>query len=102
VKMAESKKNKNKPKLNVTVREQQRNKLEQMASLEKRSVSNLIEVMAGERWERLVEQRGRIHHVKYRKMTAEGASGTGAGVKRRDAVMQLAHVQAGRGARFEC
>jgi hypothetical protein len=29
-----------------------------MASLEKRSVSNLIEVMADERWERLVEQKG--------------------------------------------
>ena len=32
----------NKGKLNLTVREEQRNKLEQMASLEKRSVSNLI------------------------------------------------------------
>jgi hypothetical protein len=39
-------------------REEQRNKLEQMASLEKRSVSNLIEVMADQRWERLVEQQG--------------------------------------------
>ena len=54
--MPKSKKNKNKGKLNLTVREEQRNKLEQMASLEKRSVSNLIEVMADERWERLVEQ----------------------------------------------
>jgi hypothetical protein len=45
-------------KLNLTVREEQRNKLEQMASLEKRSLSNLIEVMADERWERLVEQQG--------------------------------------------
>ena len=44
--------------INLTVREEQRNKLEQMASLEKRSVSNLIEVMADERWERLVEQQG--------------------------------------------
>jgi hypothetical protein len=43
--MAKSKKNKNKAKLNLTVREEQRNKLEQMVSLEKRSVSNLIEVM---------------------------------------------------------
>jgi len=50
--MAKSKKNKNKAKLNLTVREEQRNKLEQMASLENRSVSNLIEVMADERWER--------------------------------------------------
>jgi hypothetical protein len=49
---------KNKRKLNLSVREEQRNKLEQMASLEKRSVSNLIEVMADERWERLAEQQG--------------------------------------------
>ena len=58
LRMLKSKKNKNKGKLNLTVREEQRNKLEQMASLEKRSVSNLIEVMAVERWERLVEQQG--------------------------------------------
>ncbi len=45
-----------KPKLNLTVREEQRNKLEPMASIEKRSVSNLIEVMADERWKPLVEQ----------------------------------------------
>jgi uncharacterized protein (DUF1778 family) len=56
--MEKSKKNKNKPKLNLTVHEEQRNKLEQMASLEKRSVSNLIEVIADERWDRLVEQKG--------------------------------------------
>jgi uncharacterized protein (DUF1778 family) len=55
--MAKSKKN-NKAKLNLTVREEQRNKLEQMASLENRSVSNLIEVMADERWKRLAEQQG--------------------------------------------
>ena len=65
--MAKSKKNKNKPKLNLTVREEQRNKLEQMASLEKRSVSNLIEVMADERWKRLAEQQG----VAYAKTVAE-------------------------------
>ena len=53
--MLKSKKNKNRPKLNLTVREEQRNKLEQMASLENRSVSNLIEVMADERWHRLPE-----------------------------------------------
>src|SRR5678815_5599151 len=56
--MPTSKKHRNKGKLNLTVRDEQRNKLEQMASLEKRSVSNLIEVMADERWERLVEQQG--------------------------------------------
>ena len=32
--------------------------VEQMASLENRSVSNLIEVMADERWKRLAEQQG--------------------------------------------
>ena len=38
-----------------------------MASLEKRSVSNLIEVMADERWERLAEQQG----VAYAKTVAD-------------------------------
>jgi uncharacterized protein (DUF1778 family) len=61
------KKNNQKPKLNVTVHEEQRRKLEQMASIEKRSVSNLIEVMADERWERLVGQQG----VAYAKTVAE-------------------------------
>ena len=65
--MAKSKKNNNKPKLNLTVREEQRKKLEQMAAIEKRSVSNLIEVMADERWERLVQQQG----VAYAKTVAE-------------------------------
>jgi uncharacterized protein (DUF1778 family) len=65
--MAKSKKNKSKPKLNLTVREEQRRKLEQMASIEKRSVSNLIEVMADERWERLVERQG----IAYAKTVAE-------------------------------
>jgi uncharacterized protein (DUF1778 family) len=65
--MAKSKKNKNKPKLNLTVRGEQRNKLEQMASSENRSVSNLIEVMADERWEQLAEQQG----VAYAKTVAE-------------------------------
>ena len=65
--MAKSKKNNSKPKLNLTVRQEQRNKLEQMASLENRSVSNLIEVMADERWERLAEQQG----VAYAKTVAE-------------------------------
>ena len=47
--MVRTKKNKNKSKLNLTVREEQRNKLEQMASLENGSVSNLIEIMANAR-----------------------------------------------------
>ena len=38
-----------------------------MASLENRSVSNLIEVMADERWKRLAEQQG----VAYAKTIAE-------------------------------
>jgi uncharacterized protein (DUF1778 family) len=65
--MAKSKKNKNKAKLNLTVREEQRNKLEQMASLESRSVSNLVEIMADERWERLAERQG----IAYAKTVAE-------------------------------
>ena len=65
--MAKSKKNKNKSKLNLTVRDEQRNKLEQMASLESRSVSNLVEIMADERWERLAEQQG----IAYAKTVAE-------------------------------
>ena len=56
--MAKPKKNNTKQKINLTLREEQRNKLEQMAAIEKRSVSNLIEVMADERWERLAEQQG--------------------------------------------
>jgi len=67
VRMAKPKKNNNKGKINLTVREEQRNKLEQMAALEKRSVSNLIEVMADERWDRLVEQQG----IAYAKTVAE-------------------------------
>src|SRR4026209_2317044 len=65
--MVKSKKNKTKAKLNLTVRDEQRNKLEQMASLEKRSVSNLIEIMADERWDRLAEQQG----IAYAKTVAE-------------------------------
>src|SRR5215467_11934072 len=67
LRMPKSKKNENKGKLNLTVREEERNKLEQMAALEKRSVSNLIEVMADERWERLAEQQG----VAFAKTVAE-------------------------------
>jgi len=56
--MAKPKKNNTKRKINLTLREEQRNKLQQMAAIEKRSISNLIEVMADERWERLAEQQG--------------------------------------------
>jgi hypothetical protein len=65
--MVKSKKDNTKLKINLTLRKQQRNKLQQMAALEKRSVSNLIEVMADERWERLVEQQG----IAYAKTVAE-------------------------------
>jgi len=65
--MSKSKKNNNKAKLNLTVRDEQRSKLERMASLENRSVSNLIEVMADERWARLAEQQG----VAYAKTVAD-------------------------------
>ena len=67
MRMTKSKKNNNKRKINLTVREEQLSKLEQMAALEKRSVSNLIEVMADERWERLAEQQG----IAYAKTVAE-------------------------------
>ena len=65
--MPKPEKTKTKAKLNLTVREEQRNKLEQMASLENRSVSNLIEVMADERWQRLAERQG----VAYAKTVAD-------------------------------
>jgi hypothetical protein len=51
-------KNNWKPKLNITLREDTKQKLAALAELEKRSVSNLIEVMADERWEALAEREG--------------------------------------------
>ena len=76
--MAKSKKNNNKPKLNLSVRGEQRNKLEQMASLENRSLSNLIEVMADERWKRLAEQQG----VAYAKTVAEAMNHSSVATRR--------------------
>jgi len=61
------KKSKQKPKLNITLREEAKQKLAALAELEKRSVSNLIEVMADERWEQLAEREG----VDYAKTVAE-------------------------------
>jgi len=52
------KKGNQKPKLNITLREDTKRKLAALAELEKRSVSNLIEVMADERWEELAEREG--------------------------------------------
>ena len=67
MRIVKSKKSRTKLKINLSVRGEQRNKLEQMAVLEKRSVSNLIEVMADERWKRLVEQQG----IAYAKTVAQ-------------------------------
>jgi len=61
------KKNSRKPKLNITLREETKQKLAALAELEKRSVSNLIEVMADARWEELAEREG----VNYAKALAE-------------------------------
>jgi hypothetical protein len=61
------KKNNRKPKLNITLREETKQKLAALAELEKRSVSNLIEVMADERWDNLADREG----VDWRKTVAE-------------------------------
>ena len=61
------KKGNQKPKLNITLREDTKRKLAALAELEKRSVSNLIEVMADERWEELAEREG----IDYAKTVAE-------------------------------
>ena len=47
-----------KPKLNITLRQDTKQKLAALAELEKRSVSNLIEIMADERWEQLADREG--------------------------------------------
>jgi len=52
------KKTNQKPKLNITLRQDTKQKLAALAELEKRSVSNLIEIMADERWEELAERQG--------------------------------------------
>jgi len=57
--MRTKKKNSNpKPKLNITLHEDTKQKLTALAQLEKRSVSNLIEIMTDERWEKLAEKEG--------------------------------------------
>jgi hypothetical protein len=52
------KESRQKPKLNITVPEVTKQKLAALAQLKKRSVSNLIEIMADERWEALAEREG--------------------------------------------
>ena len=61
------KKSNQKPKLNITLPEVTKQKLAALAQLEKRSVSNLIEVMADKRWDELAEREG----VDYAKTLAE-------------------------------
>ena len=61
------KKNNQKPKLNITLHDDAKQKLTALAQLEKRSLSNLIEIMADERWEKLAEREG----VDYAKTVAE-------------------------------
>ena len=58
---------KQKPKLNITLPEETKQKLTALAKLQKRSVSNLIEVMADELWEQLAEREG----IDYAKTVAE-------------------------------
>jgi hypothetical protein len=72
------KRNNRKPKLNITLREETKQKLAALAELEKRSVSNLIEVMADERWEELAEHEG----VDYAKTLAQIAGLKGLSVDR--------------------
>ena len=96
--MPKPKKNKNKQKINLTLRGEQRNKLEQMAAIEKRSVSNLIEVMADERWGRLAEQQG----IAFAKTIAEAmnlkldADNSADREKFRRAVLELVAERKGR------
>ena len=61
------KKSNQKPRVNLTLHEDTKQKLTALARLEKRSLSNLIEIMADERWEKLAEREG----VDYAKTVAE-------------------------------
>jgi hypothetical protein len=56
-----------KPKLNITLHTDTKQKLIALAKLEKRSVSNLIEVMTDQRWEELADREG----IDYAKTVAE-------------------------------
>jgi hypothetical protein len=61
------KKSNQKPKLNITLHEDTKQKLIALAELERRSISNLIEIMTDARWEELAEREG----VDYAKTVAE-------------------------------
>jgi hypothetical protein len=67
LKTKKKKKGNQKPKLNITLPEVTKQKLAALAQLEKRSMSNLIEIMADERWEALAEREG----IDYAKTVAE-------------------------------
>ena len=56
-----------KSKLNITLHEDTKQELAALAKLEKRSVSNLIEVMADARWGELADREG----IDYAKTVAE-------------------------------
>ena len=56
-----------KPKLNITLHEDTKQKLIALAELERRSASNLIEILADERWEELADRES----VDYAKTVAE-------------------------------
>ena len=58
--------------LNLTVRGEQRKKLEQVAALEHHSVSNLIEIMADERWKRLKVEKRKEKRVREREKGQSG------------------------------
>jgi predicted CopG family antitoxin len=64
---SKKKKTNQKPKLNITLSEDTKQKLAALAKLEKRSVSNLIEILADKRWEELAEREG----IDYAKTVAE-------------------------------
>jgi len=81
------KKKNQKPKLNVTLHEDAKQKLAALARLEKRSVSNLIEVMADERWERLAEREG----VDYAKTVADKGDMTATNSREELAFRRKAH-----------
>ena len=56
--MKRRKRNNRKPKLNITLPEETKQKLAALAELQKRSVSNLIEVMTDAQWDELAEREG--------------------------------------------
>ena len=64
---AKKKKSNQKPKLNITLGEDTKQKLAALAKLQKRSVSNLIEIMADAWWEELADREG----IDYAKTVAE-------------------------------